>query len=370
MARIDLVGLTKAFDGGAPAVDDLHLTIEDGEFVSLLGPSGCGKTTTLRCIAGLERPSAGEILFDETPIVSVRRGVFVPPEKRHMGMVFQSYALWPHMTAAKNVAYPLKRAGKLTKFEIATRVQDMLATVGLAECSDRLPSKLSGGQQQRVALARALVNRPRVVLFDEPLSNLDSILRSQLRREVRGLHERLGTTSIYVTHDRTEAMALSDRVVVMKKGVIQQIGTPREIYTTPANRFVADFIGFDNIVKAEVVESGAREPLLRLGSDGPVLRFASAARHQAGAVVEVAARATSFHIVAPGSPAPQSFAGKVEAVTYLGDDLEFRVSVGRTSLLARISEPEVRGAGPGGCPVAGDQVHLRIAADELIEITG
>ncbi|NEK56961.1 ABC transporter ATP-binding protein, partial [Geodermatophilus sabuli] len=253
MAQIDLKGLTKEFDGGVRAVDDLDLQIADGEFVSLLGPSGCGKTTTLRCIAGLERPTAGEILFDGAPIVSLERGVFLPPEKRHMGMVFQSYALWPHMTAFANVAYPLNRSKTVDKGEIAPRVEQMLATVGLSDVGGRLPSKLSGGQQQRVALARALINRPRVVLFDEPFSNLDSILRSQMRREVRSLHERLGTTSVYVTHDRTEAMALSDRVVVMKLGVIQQIGTPREIYTKPANRFVADFIGFDNILKAEVV---------------------------------------------------------------------------------------------------------------------
>lgn len=370
MARIDLKGLTKEFDGGVRAIDELDLRIEDGEFVSLLGPSGCGKTTTLRCIAGLERPSSGEITFDDKPIVSTRAGVFVAPEKRQMGMVFQSYALWPHMTAFANVAYPLLRGSKLRKAEVATRVNEMLATVGLSDCGGRLPGKLSGGQQQRVALARALVNRPRVVLFDEPFSNLDSILRAQMRREVRGLHERLGTTSVYVTHDRTEAMALSDRVVVMKKGVIQQIGTPREIYTQPANRFVADFIGFDNIVKAEVVESAGGRSILRLGTNGPLLRFTTGARHQPGTVVEVAARANAFHLVADTALDAQCFAAEIEGLTYLGDDVEFRVRVGSHALITRINDAEACSAGHGVLPNAGDTVHVRIEPDELIEITG
>ena len=371
MARIDLMGLTKEFEGGVRAVDELNLEIQDGEFVSLLGPSGCGKTTTLRCIAGLERPTSGEIQFDGTPIVAPSKGVFVPPEKRHMGMVFQSYALWPHMSAFANVAYPLARGGdNLSKAEIATRVNAMLATVGLADVGARLPSKLSGGQQQRVALARALVNHPRVVLFDEPFSNLDSILRSQMRREVRSLHERLGTTSVYVTHDRTEAMALSDRVVVMKLGVIQQIGTPREIYTKPANRFVADFIGFDNIVKAEVVASTADDALLRLGGDGPLLRYTTVATHQPGAMVEVAVRANAFHLVPMADTDQQCFGAEVEGVTYLGDDVEFRVRVGSARLITRVSDAEVRSAGLGVEPAPGDTIQLRVAPDELIEING
>ena len=369
MARIDLDHLRKTFDGGVRAVDDMNLTIADGEFVSLLGPSGCGKTTTLRCIAGLEQATGGEIRFEGRPIVSPERGIFVPPEKRQMGMVFQSYALWPHMTCSANVAYPLARTGKTDKSEIAKRVDEMLAVVGLSEHGDRLPSKLSGGQQQRVALARALVNRPRVVLFDEPFSNLDSILRAQMRREVRGLHEQLGTTSIYVTHDRTEAMALSDRIVVMRHGVIQQVGTPREIYTRPANRFVADFIGFDNIVKAEVVESSASEALLRLGGDGPLLRYTTAATHGAGTVVEVAARANAFHLVPRGATDEQCFTAEVEGVTYLGDDVEFRVRTGSSGFITRISDAEVRSIGTGVQPACGDTIQLRIAPEELIEVT-
>lgn len=369
MSQIDLDHLTKTFDGGVRAVDDMTLTINDGEFVSLLGPSGCGKTTTLRCIAGLEHATAGEIRFEDQPIASPERGIFVPPEKRQMGMVFQSYALWPHMTCFANVAYPLARAGGLDKAAVAERVNEMLAIVGLADHGERLPSKLSGGQQQRVALARALINRPRVVLFDEPFSNLDSILRAQMRREVRSLHERLGTTSVYVTHDRTEAIALSDRIVVMKLGMIQQIGTPREIYTRPANRFVADFIGFDNIVKAEVVEASADRALLRLGGDGPLLRCTTAAAHESGAVVEVGARANTFHLVAPSAADDQCFTAEVEGVTYLGDDTEFRVRAGQTRFITRISEAETRAAGMGVRPACGDTVQLRIAPEELVELT-
>ena len=373
MANIDLLGLTKTFDGDVHAVDHLDLSIQHGEFVSLLGPSGCGKTTTLRCIAGLERPTSGEISFDGSPIVSERRGIFVPAEKRHMGMVFQSYALWPHMSCFANVGYPLRhshRPGKKPeREEISRRVDEMLDVVGLRGLGNRLPSKLSGGQQQRVALARALINRPRVVLFDEPFSNLDSILRAQMRREVRNLHEELGTTSVYVTHDRTEAMALSDRIVVMNLGVIQQIGTPREIYTAPANRFVAEFIGFDNLMKAQVVESNASRTMLRLGPDGPLLRCATVATHDAGKVVEVAARANAFHLLAPEAVAEQSFKAAVDGITYLGDDIEFRVRTGQTRLIARIPDVEVRRVGGGHLPALGDTIQLRIAPEELIEIT-
>ncbi|OLT18862.1 hypothetical protein BJF78_11780 [Pseudonocardia sp. CNS-139] len=365
MAQIDLTGLTKRFDAGAAAVDRLDLTIRDGEFLSLLGPSGCGKTTTLRCLAGLERPTGGEIHFDGAPVVA--RAVFVPPERRHLGMVFQSYALWPHMTVFDNVAYPLRRGARADRREIAPRVAEILEVVGLGDYADRLPGKLSGGQQQRVALARALVNKPRVVLYDEPLSNLDSLLRAQMRREVRKLHETLGSTSVYVTHDRVEAMALSDRVAVMRDGVLQQIGTPREIYTAPANRFVADFIGFDNLVKAEVVEAaaGALGAAVRLGADGPVVR--SAARAGAvGGSVELAARATAIRLAADGEPG--AFAARVQTVTYLGEDLELQLRAGDVPLLARIRDADVRAATAGRVPAAGNEVALHIRPEELVEI--
>jgi iron(III) transport system ATP-binding protein len=365
VAHIDRAGLTKRYDGGVAAVDRLDLTIHDGEFLSLLGPSGCGKTTTLRCLAGLERPTDGEIRFDGTPVVA--RGVFVPPEQRHMGMVFQSYALWPHMTVFGNVAYPLRRAAGSDRQQVRARVTEMLAVVGLSDFADRLPGKLSGGQQQRVALARALVNRPRVVLYDEPLSNLDTILRAQMRREVRRLHETLGSTSVYVTHDRVEAMALSDRVAVMRDGVLQQVGTPREIYTSPANRFVADFIGFDNLLKAEIVTSDGAGAVVRLGADGPLVRCATSRPYPAGGTVELAARASAIRLV-PGARPDTSFRARVEAVTYLGEDLEFQLRAGDVVLLARARDADVWAATAGSVPVSGDEVDLHIRPEELVEI--
>jgi iron(III) transport system ATP-binding protein len=368
VAKIDLVGLTKSFDGAHPAVNDLHLTIRDGEFLSLLGPSGCGKTTTLRCVAGLERPTSGEISFDGSPVVSGDGRVFVQPEDRHMGMVFQSYALWPHLTCRGNVGYPLKRAKGLGRAEVAARVDAMLEVVGLSHRADQLPGRLSGGQQQRVALARALVNRPRVVLFDEPFSNLDTLLRGQMRREVRRLHEQFGTTSVYVTHDRVEAMALSDRIAVMKEGVIQQIGSPRDICMSPANRFVADFIGFDNLVKTEVTAADEKSATIRFGPEGPLLTCPGPAGRAVGSVVEIAARASAFRILPGATDDENVFTAQVESVTYLGEDVEYLMRSGQAEILARFPDIDARTAGAGTMPGRGDTIHVRIAPEELIEV--
>jgi len=237
--------------GDVTAVSDFDLTVKDGEFVSLLGPSGCGKTTSLRMIAGFERATEGEIYIGDHCVSSHIKNTFVPPEKRDIGMVFQSYAVWPHMTVTENVAYPLK-IQKVPKEERAARVTEMLKLVHLDEYGSRYPHQLSGGQQQRVALARALVMRPGLLLLDEPLSNLDAKLRESMRFEISSIQKELGITVIYVTHDQSEAMTMSDRVVVMSRGVIQQIGTPYEIYRNPANKMVADFIGLVNFVEGEV----------------------------------------------------------------------------------------------------------------------
>lgn len=237
--------------GDVTAVSDFDLTVKDGEFVSLLGPSGCGKTTSLRMIAGFERATEGEIYIGDHCVSSHIKNTFVPPEKRDIGMVFQSYAVWPHMTVTENVAYPLK-IQKVPKEERAARVAEMLKLVHLDEYGSRYPHQLSGGQQQRVALARALVMRPGLLLLDEPLSNLDAKLRESMRFEISSIQKELGITVIYVTHDQSEAMTMSDRVVVMSRGVIQQIGTPYEIYRNPANKMVADFIGLVNFVEGEV----------------------------------------------------------------------------------------------------------------------
>ena len=241
MPSLTIENLSKHFDE-VRAVDDLDLEVEDGEMLTLLGPSGCGKTTTLRCIAGLERPTAGRIILGEGVVTDIDGGVFVLPEKREMGMVFQSYAVWPHMTLFENVAYPLRARG-MSRGDISGKVMNTLKLVQLDGLEHRYSTQISGGQQQRVALARSLVSEPSLLLFDEPLSNLDANLRVQMRLEIRELQERLNFTAVYVTHDQTEAMALSDRIAIMDHGVMQQIADPREIYNRPQNRFVASFMG-------------------------------------------------------------------------------------------------------------------------------
>jgi len=242
-SAVTLSEVTKTFPGAAtPAIDDLSFNIEPGELVVLLGPSGCGKTTTLRCVAGLEHPQRGTIELGGRRVVEPSRRP-VPPAKRNLGMVFQSYALWPHKTVAGNIGYPL-RARRMDKDLTAGWVTDVARLVGCQDLLDRYPSQLSGGQQQRVALARGLVARPDVVLFDEPLSNLDAKLRDQVRGELHALHRRLGFTSIYVTHDQVEALALGHRIAVMRAGRIEQIADPRVVFDAPASEFVADFVGY------------------------------------------------------------------------------------------------------------------------------
>lgn len=235
------IGLSVSGPSKAKAVDDFNLKISSGEFVSFLGPSGCGKTTSLRMLAGLERNTEGTITIGSTVVSDPARKIYVPPEKRRVGMVFQSYAVWPHMNVFENVAYPLRIAGR-PKSEIADRVNAMLEVVELAGLSERMPSQLSGGQQQRVALARGLVMQPEVLLLDEPLSNLDAKLREKMRRDIREIQRRLKLTVVYVTHDQIEANTMSDRMVIMRSGKVLQIGTPDEIRRAPADDFVADFI--------------------------------------------------------------------------------------------------------------------------------
>ena len=249
MAFIEIQNLFKRFKD-VVAVNRIQLEVDKGEMLTLLGPSGCGKTTTLRCIAGLERPDEGDIVIDGQPMLS--QG-FVPPSKRGIGMVFQNYAVWPHMKVFNNIVYGLK-IQKIPRQKIRERAQQVLELVGLAGLEDRYPAQLSGGQQQRVALARALVGNPKVLLLDEPLSNLDAKLREELRFEIKSLVRRMGITSVYVTHDQAEAMVISDRIAVMDSGNVVQIGNAQEIYKNPVNRFVADFIGTMNFMAGEVVE--------------------------------------------------------------------------------------------------------------------
>ena len=250
---VQVDNLTKRY-GTQLAVANISFEVHHGEHLTLLGPSGCGKTTTLRCIAGLERPDAGDILIDGRLVFSSKKGANVPAEKRGLSMVFQSYALWPHMTVFENVAYGLKaRKQKLSKDEIRKRVQDALELVELEGLEGRPTPALSGGQQQRVALARSFVLQPKLLLFDEPLSNLDAKLRAEMRVKLTELLQRLGITSIYVTHDQEEAMALSDRIIVMNAGNIEQIAPPTEVYNRPISRFVADFLGATNIFAGKIL---------------------------------------------------------------------------------------------------------------------
>ncbi|MEO3425839.1 ABC transporter ATP-binding protein [Enterobacter soli] len=243
MPDIQLTNLTKTYPGSdIPAVNSINLTVKDGEFMCLLGPSGCGKTTILRMIAGIEHASGGEICIGDKVVDSVARGTYVPPEKRGIGLVFQSYALWPHMTVEQNVDFGL-RLQKVPAKERIARSQDVMEKLRIADYAKRFPAQLSGGQQQRVALARMLAVNPGVLLLDEPLSNLDATLRLEMRAELRRLHETFGTTNVFVSHDQWEAMTLATTIAVMSAGHMQQVGTPDEIYATPANRFVAEFIG-------------------------------------------------------------------------------------------------------------------------------
>lgn len=252
MASVSIRGLAKRFGGKVPAtaVDDLALEVSEGEFLVLLGPSGCGKTTTLRCIAGLESADSGVIAFGDRVVFDAAGRVNVAPNKRNIGMVFQSYALWPHMTVRKNIGYPL-RARRVERQTARQWIEDVAGLVDCTGLLDRYPSQLSGGQQQRVALARGLVAQPHLVLFDEPLSNLDARLRDQVRSQIHELHQRLAFTAVYVTHDQVEALALGDRLAIMRDGHIEQLDTPEQVFEQPATEYVAGFIGMANRLELE-----------------------------------------------------------------------------------------------------------------------
>ena len=313
MSEVRIEHVFKRF-GGVTAVNDFNLVVKDGEFVSILGPSGCGKTTTLRMIAGFERATEGEIYIGEQCVSSSIKGSFAPPEKRDIGMVFQSYAVWPHMTVAENVGYPLK-IQKVDKTERERRVQEMLELVHLGEYGKRYPNQLSGGQQQRVALARALVAEPGLLLLDEPLSNLDSKLRESLRFEILEIQKKTGITVVYVTHDQGEAMAMSDRVVVMSMGVVQQIGAPHEIYTQPANKMVADFIGLVNFMEGEAKGD-------RVFLKGSNISFPNTSKVTGEATIAV--RPENITMSLDGG----QIEGQLTHRFYLGDAVDYRVKVG------------------------------------------
>jgi len=319
------------------AVRDVAFDVPEGSLFTLLGPSGCGKTTTLRSIAGLERPRAGEVVADGIVVYSSARRVFVPPNRRGFGMVFQSYAIWPHMDVFGNASFPL-RAGRrpLPREAVREKVMRVLAAVGLDALADRPATRLSGGQQQRLALARALVMEPRLLLLDEPLSNLDAKLRERMRFELKRLQRELGITTVYVTHDQGEALALSDMIGVMNDGEVVQVGTPRAIYERPASRFVADFVGTTNFVVGRVVaHDDVRPGHVRVDTEiGPLCAYAGDVLAPGDAVL-LSIRPEDVELVAADRRGDNVRQGVIDQHVFLGEATDVHVKVGERLLLAR-----------------------------------
>lgn len=336
---VSLRGLWKTYPGSnKPAVQNLSLDVHDGEIVTLLGPSGCGKTTTLRMVAGLETPDAGDIFFGDQAVVVTSRRFSLPPNKRNVGMVFQSYAIWPHMTVAQNVAFPLK-ARRVPKREIVERVQRALDLVGLSGFEDRPGPLLSGGQQQRVAFARALVTEPRVLLLDEPFSNLDAKLREQMRISVKLLQKRLSVAMLFVTHDQIEALSLSNRIALMNFGLVQQQGEPRVLYESPVNEFVRDFVGRTVLFKGQVQSSNPSGQIaiaIAGGRDCVVFgRSYNPNGIKNGDPVFIAVRPEDVEIQpALSATMPSGIsAGTVKTTLFVGERVEYQVEVDDQGLM-------------------------------------
>jgi spermidine/putrescine ABC transporter ATP-binding subunit len=347
-ARLRLVSVSKRFvraEHGAAAVADVSLTVEPGELLTLLGPSGCGKTTTLRMVAGFERPDTGQVLIDDQDVT----GLMV--YRRSIGFVFQNYALFPHLTVFENVAYGL-RVQRLPEAVVRERVGRVLALVGLPGYERRFPNQLSGGEQQRVAVARAVVVEPRLLLFDEPLSNLDAKLRVQMREELSRLQRQLGITTVYVTHDQEEAMAISDRIAVMQAGRVAQVGTARDLYRAPRSVFVAQFIGRVNLLPARVVRAGPGATTVTLWRREVTVPVDGAGA--IGADVSLVLRPESVGLLAAGAAPPAgeiAVDGVVRSRTFLGEKVEYTVEVDGTSLLTVAYDPLRHGLFESGARV-------------------
>ncbi len=326
------------------AAQDVNIEVPEGHFFTLLGPSGCGKTTTLRSIAGLERPKTGEITVSGVTVYSSSRGVFVPPNQRGFGMVFQSYAIWPHMDVFTNTAFPLQVGSKrYSRAEIEAKVMKVLAAVQLDHLRDREATKLSGGQQQRLALARALVMEPKLLLLDEPLSNLDAKLRELMRFELKRLQRELRITTVYVTHDQSEALALSHQVAVMNQGRIQQIGSPRDIYERPQNQFVADFVGSTNFVEGIVRSQESEKDCYVIDTEIGALRSVSVERVNVGDKVVLSIRPEDVQLTEekPAEVGVNSWQAMVAQKVFLGEAIDFRITIANRTLLSR-THPSVR----------------------------
>ncbi len=361
MIRVE--NLQKTFAGARGEVRALHgvsFEVGKGQLFTLLGPSGCGKTTTLRSIAGLERPHSGEIVIGDRTVFSAASGIFIAPEQRRIGMVFQSYAIWPHMTVFQNVAYPL--SGDVSRKEVVARVEDVLGRLGLGSLADRLAPNLSGGQQQRVALARALVAQPEILLLDEPLSNLDAKLREQMRFELKVLQESLNITAVYVTHDQEEALALSDRIGLMHEGELLEVGTPAALYLRPAHRVTADFLGSANFVAAQVVQPG-KQPWDGMLVGTPLGKFAAqrSPEWQPGRAAQLFFRPENVEL-SNGSDASANELNHamalVERATFLGNSADVILRCGEIVLRVR--------AHPARVPRVGERVYFSVAPESCI----
>ena len=338
MSSLSIRGLTKKFAGDPPttAMDELSLEVDDGEFLVLLGPSGCGKTTTLRCIAGLETPDEGTILFGDRTVFDSRQRIDLSADKRNIGMVFQSYALWPHMTVRKNIGYPLK-ARKLKGSQYASWVQETADLVDCGNLLERYPGQLSGGQQQRVALARGLVARPELMLFDEPLSNLDARLRDQVRTQLHELHGRLGFTAVFVTHDQREALSLADRVAIMRGGRFEQVGAPKDVFDEPQTEYVASFIGMSNQLRLTRQAEGWLQGTTTVQGTVPVPAIET---------LHVRLRPEDIELTPAGTATPTGqigLLGEVVDCAFGGRELDVVVTVGGTRVHVRASAKDASG---------------------------
>jgi iron(III) transport system ATP-binding protein len=346
------------------ATRDVSFEVPDGKLFTLLGPSGCGKTTTLRSIAGLEVPQSGEISLHGKVVYSSAAGISIPPNRRNFGMVFQSYAIWPHMSVYQNAAFPLEvRRHKPDRAKIADKVMGVLRAVALDDVAGRAATKLSGGQQQRLALARALIMEPQLLLLDEPLSNLDAKLRERMRFELKRLQRELALTTVYVTHDQSEALALSYEIGVMSEGRIVQIGSPREIYERPCNRFVADFVGTTNFVNAQVI-ADAKDGSCRVQTPVGALnaRCLDPLRGNDAVIVSVRPEDVELSEQRPeGADLDTVCVGIVDTKAFLGEHLDFQVKIGDLVLLAR-AHPSLR------TPVGG-KIFVRMRADKCVALS-
>src|SRR5262245_34405279 len=363
---LEIQNLSKAFNvrGGkaVKAIDQVSFNVGPGEFFTLLGPSGCGKTTTLRCVAGLERPLGGKIELRGRAVFDARDRVFVVPNQRNIGMVFQSYAIWPHLTVFNNVAFPLKSAGQRNFKILRDKVERALNLVGLSGFEDRPATQLSGGQQQRVALARALVKEPDLLLLDEPLSNLDTKLRERMRSELKRLQRELGITTLYVTHDQMEGILLSDRIAVMNGGRILQLGRPNEIYDQPSNQFVADFMGATNLLTGTLRSEVHAAAVELVDTDiGPILCSFSR-RMPCGSQVVISVRPENIKIAKENRPEENNVIdGRVKERSYYMGLVEYTIDV-------RGHELKVRAAADGVDINGNSAVHLRLVPEKCVAI--